>query len=54
VFGEVLPRCVNLGYSHQVQEFSDHGAELRKHPQITSGACTFWVRATSSVSAGQP
>ena len=28
----------NLGYSRQVQEYSDHEAELRKHPQITSGA----------------
>ena len=44
----------SLGYSHQGQEFSDHAAELRKHPQVAPGARTFWVRATASVSAGQP
>jgi hypothetical protein len=28
---------VNLGYSRQGQEFSNHAAELRKHPQVTLG-----------------
>ena len=44
----------SLGYSHQGQEFSDHAAELRKHPQVDPGSRTFWVRGTSSVSAGHP
>ena len=44
----------NLSYSHPGQEFSDHVAELRKHPQVDPGSCTFWVRGTSSVSAGHP
>jgi hypothetical protein len=28
----------DLGYSHQGQEFSDHAAELRKHPQVALGS----------------
>ena len=28
----------NLRYSHQGQEFSDHAAELRKHPQVAPGS----------------
>jgi hypothetical protein len=29
---------VNLRYSHRGQEFSDHAAELRKHPQVALGS----------------
>ena len=36
---ETLANAVTgLGYSHQGQEFSDHAAELRKHPQVTPGS----------------
>ena len=31
----LITSSANLGYSRQGQEFSDHAAELRKHPQVT-------------------
>ena len=29
---------ISLGYSYQSQKFSDHAAELRKHPKVTPGS----------------
>ena len=45
-------RGFGLGYLHQGQKFSYHSAELRKHPQVDLRSRIFWVRGTSSVSAG--
>ncbi len=38
----MITATVSLVYSHQGQEFSDHAAELRKHPQVVPGARTFF------------